>query len=84
MLERLGNRSDEELTELLEHGYVASGERRITKESAPEAPSPTYRLWDSWAKRKYHTGATTVAALIYMEDISIEEWSWYPNEAVTE
>ena len=82
MIERLGKRSDEELTELLEHGYFACGERRITNESKPSCPA--YYLWDSWEKRTYHMGATSIDVVIEFEHISIEEWSWCPNEVVTE
>jgi hypothetical protein len=62
MMERIGRRSPEELTGLLERGYFVSGNQHITKEGVQD-----YRLWDDWENREYQQGLTVKGSSAHLD-----------------
>lgn len=82
MIERLGKRSWEELTQLLESGYFFFGGQRIVKVHPEGHTFAHYMLWDNYEQKTYHAGGSTLSALVTMEHIPLEEWSWYHESQV--
>jgi len=85
MIRHIGPYSVEQLTQLLERGYLVHAEQRITRETSPGAPHPHYRFWDNWVERAYYAEAPSIPSLIVLVTalhIHLETWSWYPENHV--